>query len=171
MTIMTPTIARTYMTWVDLDRFEKNFDNLKDHPDWERDLYVTEFLRRTDADIDRSEVHVRIVEWPEFSYEDQWAESYIGFALGMYEGKVNVVINKRYWDQASSHDRKVLIFHEMAHDLYDLEHTPPDEKYQDKLMYPNDVGYNSMFLIYEELEEMKKLKVKKWINLRGISKH
>ena len=64
---------------------------------------------------------------------------YLGMAKGMfYINKVDIRINKKMWKELDENDRKILLYHEMAHDLLMQRHiTDPNS-----IMYPNRMGMN-----------------------------
>jgi len=47
----------------------------------------------------------------------------VGMAIGMHnDHAVNVVISKYYWNLLNEKDRKLVIYHELAHDLFNIRH-------------------------------------------------
>ena len=50
--------------------------------------------------------------------------NYVGYAIGMFNKKtVKVSINPFFWKSLNNKQRKILIFHELSHDLFDSMHT------------------------------------------------
>ena len=50
-------------------------------------------------------------------------ENVVGMAIGMdNDHAVNVVISKYYWNLLGEKDRKLVIYHELAHDLFNIRH-------------------------------------------------
>jgi uncharacterized protein (UPF0264 family) len=46
-----------------------------------------------------------------------------GIAIGMFNDKaVNVVLNVAIWDSLSRAEKKALVYHELSHDVFGLEH-------------------------------------------------
>ncbi len=49
---------------------------------------------------------------------------YAGFSHGMFDSnRVEVSIHPYYWNMLNERQKKILIFHELSHDLFDLLHT------------------------------------------------
>jgi len=50
-------------------------------------------------------------------------EGVLGVAMGMFvDNVINVIISEAYWYKLSEPQRKALLWHELAHDIYNVEH-------------------------------------------------
>lgn len=81
--------------------------------------YVEEYisiLEDNDIEFDKQDFSV--------VFDDSLIGSlYAGVAHGMFEkSKVQVSIHPEYWNMLSEKQRKILIFHELSHDLFDSIH-------------------------------------------------
>jgi len=49
---------------------------------------------------------------------------FVGYAHGMFDSTyVHISIHRAYWSTLSDKQKKILIFHELSHDLFDTLHT------------------------------------------------
>ena len=82
--------------------------------------YVNEFLdilEANDIEFDKKDFYV------EFS-NDLIGTPFAGYADGMFDSSVvRVYLLRSYWNTLSEKQRKILIFHELSHDMFDSMHT------------------------------------------------
>ena len=82
--------------------------------------YVDEYLDMlSDNDIKYKRQDFKIV------FDDELLTTvYAGVAHGMFDSKrVKVSVHPTYWKMLSEKQKKILIFHELSHDLFDSRHT------------------------------------------------
>ena len=61
----------------------------------------------------------------DFSYND-----FVGISFGMFNDEViDIYIDNSYWEKANSITRKKLIYHELGHDVLNLEHSTNPNDY------------------------------------------
>ena len=77
--------------------------------------------------------HSYHITFTEFENKNQ-----IAIARGMFKPKeVEIYISKSWWMKLSENDRKILLYHELSHDLLEIHHQWCDST---SLMYPNKSG-------------------------------
>ena len=79
----------------------------------------------------------------------------IAIARGMFKPKeVEIYISKSWWMRLSENDRKILLYHELSHDLLQITHQWCDDT---SLMFPNKSGMKM-----KEADEMLKDLLRKY---------
>ena len=73
------------------------------------------------------------------TFNHEWgANDPIGMARGMFkERKVDIILNAHWWKILSENERKVLLYHELSHDLLGIVHQHCDKE---SIMYPSRQG-------------------------------
>ena len=79
----------------------------------------------------------------------------IAIARGMFKDKeVEIYISKSWWMKLDANERKILLYHELSHDLLEIHHQWCDNT---SLMYPNKTG-----MIKKDADEMLKDLLRKY---------
>ncbi len=97
--------------------------------------YVNEFYAILDEhQVTYSKPSKVIIEFAELSVI---GEEFLGIAVGFEkEDRIEIYIDYDSWIEMSQATRKLLMFHELAHDVLNAEHSPYLPAYEDALMYP-----------------------------------
>ena len=72
---------------------------------------------------------------------------YYGISYGYNDdSKIEIYINPTFWANATKAQKYWLMYHELCHDVLNIDHTPEDEEYIGELMYPymDQFGINHM---------------------------
>ena len=94
--------------------------------------------------------HKYHISFKEFENPNQ-----IAIARGMFKpDKVEIYISKSWWHKLDKNERKILLYHELSHDLLEIHHQWCDNT---SLMYPNKSG-----MIKKEADEMLKDLLRKY---------
>lgn len=68
-----------------------------------------------------------------------------GVSLGKdNDNKVEIYINRRSWDSFSKSKRYYIIYHELGHDILNLQDLNDDEMNYGKIMYPSISNYSNL---------------------------
>jgi hypothetical protein len=96
--------------------------------------FYIDFIKIAKIDLSGQDVFIKLVDfpyvldWQEFIYKQKSDVSilndFIGYAAGMNnDDKVEIYINKKDWDLLDYDKKRILIYHELCHDIFNLEHT------------------------------------------------
>jgi len=85
---------------------------------------------------------VQIIKFSKFNQIDD-ATHLHGLSLGYEDdNKIEIYINEESWDKFSKPNRYFLMYHELAHDVLNLDDLDPTEENEGRLMYPNISSYD-----------------------------
>lgn len=127
------------------------------------DEYFDLFLDLTDdesIDINREislgnqDIKIRIVKDLDLNsyYKESEEVGYAGLALGMNDDKkVFIVLDSAYWYGASETEKQALLFHELAHDILNVDHS----KDECSFMYP-ELYECQLDDLYEQIRHLRK---------------
>ena len=132
-----------YRAYKDAKEFENSIKKFEYWEDPEANLYLKEFLVENKIKDSFRYKKIKFVEkFPyqidlyELIYNIEGNFSYndvVGISFGMFDDEViDIYIDNSYWEKADSAIRKKLIFHELGHDVLNLEHSrnPNDYMYE-----------------------------------------
>ena len=115
-----------------VNKFKNQLNEARVYNDPLIDEIYIDFLTISNFDITDQDVSIQLVEFP-FVFD--WMSMYkeetnldmlndlMGIALGMWEdNKINIYLNYNDWRKLSLKNKRKLIYHELLHDCYNLEH-------------------------------------------------
>ena len=95
--------------------------------------YVTDYLRVLDSNNIKFKKQNFIVVFD----ADMMVTNLLGLARGMFnDDLVYVKINPRLWEKLTHKQKRHLIFHELSHDLFNIEHTEDIELMRPSMASP-----------------------------------
>ena len=109
------------------------------------EMYLSKFYR--DArylGIYPPKAETTIVKFTKLDQQEATAHIH-GVAMGMNDdNRIEIYINPSAWDNFNKPMRYVVMYHELAHDILNLEHQQSDDQNTEKLlMYPDLADYRS----------------------------
>ncbi|MDG1823113.1 MAG: hypothetical protein P8H25_07070 [Flavobacteriaceae bacterium] len=109
-------------------------------------IFVEKFYR----DLNNNSISTTIPE--EFSVKfsnldkDELTCDSHGVSYGMFDdSKVDILINKKSWDSFSTVQKYYILYHEMFHDVFNLEHSKNIEDFGE-IMYPGFSKYDTLYM-------------------------
>lgn len=136
-------ISLLYRAYTDAKEFENSIKEVEFWEDSEANSYMNEFLVENRIKDDFKYKKIKFIEkFPyqidiykliykiesDFSYNDV-----VGVSFGIFNDEIiDIYIDNSYWEKVNSLTRKKLIYHELGHDVLNLEHSTN----------PNDYMYN-----------------------------
>jgi hypothetical protein len=107
------------------------------------DFYLDKFYRDLEAfNIFPKKPKVQIIKFSKFNQIDD-ATHIHGLSLGYDDDdKIEIYINEDSWKKFSKPNRYFLMYHELAHDVLNLDDLDPTEENEGRLMYPNISSYD-----------------------------
>lgn len=107
------------------------------------DFYLDKFYRDLEAfNIFPKKPKVQIIKFSKFNQIDD-ATHLHGLSFGYEDDdKIEIYINEESWDKFSKPNRYFLMYHELAHDVLNLDDLDPTEENEGRLMYPNISSYD-----------------------------
>ena len=133
-------ISLLYRAYTDAKEFENSIKEVEFWEDSEANSYMNDFLVENRIKDDFEYKKIKFIEkFPyqtdiysllysvegDFSYND-----FVGISFGMFNDEViDIYIDNSYWEKVNSITRKKLIYHELGHDVLNLEHSTNPNDY------------------------------------------
>ena len=133
-------VSFLYRAYTDGKEFENSIKEVEFWEDSEANSYMNDFLVENRIKDDFEYKKIKFIEkFPyqidlykliykiegDFSYNDV-----VGISFGMFNDEViDIYIDNSYWEEANSITRKKLIYHELGHDVLNLEHSTNPNDY------------------------------------------
>lgn len=133
-------ISLLYRAYTDAKEFENSIKEVEFWEDSEANSYMNDFLVENKIKDDFEYKKIKFIKkFPyqtdiyellyniegDFSYND-----FVGISFGMFNDEViDIYIDNSYWEKANSITRKKLIYHELGHDVLNLEHSTNPNDY------------------------------------------
>ena len=126
-----------YQDYKKTNQFIKDLKKSITYHDHQIDKIYNDFLVNTNVDLSSQNVSISLVNFPYVFdwqtiayYEDSDINSLndlIGFAAGKdNDDKVEIYLSYKDWKSLSSYEKKKLLYHELLHDVFNLEHESDD---------------------------------------------
>ena len=133
-------ISLLYRAYTDAKEFENSIKEVEFWEDSEANSYMNDFLVENRIKDDFKYKKIKFIEkFPyqidiyEFIYKIESDFSYndaVGISFGMFNDEIiDIYIDNSYWEKANSITRKKLIYHELGHDVLNLEHSTNPNDY------------------------------------------
>jgi hypothetical protein len=109
------------------------------------DFYVDKFYRDLGVyGIFPKRPTVQIIKFASFDYIDD-ATHFHGISYGIDDDdRIEIYINKSSWDEFNKQKRYYLMYHELSHDVLNLDDLEASPSNEGKLMYPAIISYESI---------------------------
>tara|TARA_Y100000746_G_C15374079_1_gene395404 strand:+ start:542 stop:1018 length:477 start_codon:yes stop_codon:yes gene_type:complete len=137
-------ISEFYREYKDITRFKNSLKEAKYWEDPEANLYMMEFFIENRIKDNFKYKKIKFIEkfpHPIDSYEliyniereRGWIDDLVGISFGMNnDEEIDIYIDNSYWIKINSITKKKLIYHELGHDVLNLDHStdPNDYMYE-----------------------------------------
>ena len=125
--------------------FPDQYDSVYDIYNEDFDIYVDKFYRELETygvfPVRPSNISIKLKN---LETNKETTHSH-GYSLGHNnDDKIEIVINRRTWEKFNKTMKHYLIFHELAHDVLNLDDLLPNISDEKKIMYPSMSKYNKL---------------------------
>jgi len=109
------------------------------------DIYVDKFYRELELSgiypVRPSDISIKLKDLG----EDKNTTHLHGYSLGYKnDDKIEIVINRRTWETSNKALKHYLVFHELAHDVLNLDDLSPNRSNEGMIMYPAISKYEGL---------------------------